>query len=289
MTIGWIGAGKVGFSLGKYLSAHGAKMSGYYSKNPESARQAAEFTGTGCYRTLENLVSDSDMIFITVPDDAIGQVWDQLKQIPMTGKIVCHCSGVLSSEIFSDRHAYRVYAYSIHPLQAVCDKLRSYQELSNAFFTIEGDQEHRQEIVELIQNCGNPVVSIDPKEKVRYHAAAVFASNLVLGLSKTAMDELRTCGFTEEEARAALVPLMQTNIQHLAARSPEESLTGPVERGDAATVRRHMGILEGEDREIYRLLSRKALAIAKKKNPERDYAKMERQLNIFEGKGEYDG
>lgn len=278
MTIGWIGAGKVGFSLGKYLSAHGAKMSGYYSKNPESAGQAAKFTDTKRYTVLEDLVSDSDMIFITVPDDAIGQVWDQLKQIPMTDKIVCHCSGVLSSEIFSDRHAYNVYAYSIHPLLAVCDKLRSYQELPNAFFTIEGDKEHRQEVADLILGCGNPVVFIDPKEKVRYHAAAVFASNLVLGLSKTAMDELIACGFAEEEARAVLVPLMQTNIQHLAVQSPEQSLTGPVERGDAATVCRHMEALEGEDREIYRLLSGKALALAKKKNPERDYAQVERQL-----------
>lgn len=291
MTIGWIGAGKVGFSLGKYLSGHGVKMSGYYSRDPESAREAAEFTGTGFYGSMEELVSDSDVIFITVPDDAIGQVWEQLKQMQMTDKIICHCSGVLSSEIFSDKHAHKVYGYSIHPLLAVYDKLHSYQEFSGALFTIEGDEKHRQELAQLIEGCGNPVIFIRPQDKVRYHAAAVLASNLVLGLAKTAMEELTACGFTEEAAKAALAPFMQANISHLKEQSLEQSLTGPVERGDVTTIRRHMEVLSGENREIYRLLSKKALAVAEKKNYGRDYTRIERQLDsgmTLVEKGAYD-
>jgi predicted dinucleotide-binding enzyme len=46
MKIGFIGAGKVGFSLGKYFCEHGLDVIGYFSRNPQSALQAAEFTGT---------------------------------------------------------------------------------------------------------------------------------------------------------------------------------------------------------------------------------------------------
>lgn len=278
MTIGWIGAGKVGFSLGRYFAEHRIPMSGYYSRNPESAKEAAEFTGTGQYERLEDLVRDSEVIFITVPDDVIPQIWEQLKALQITGKVICHCSGVLSSEVFSDIAAYGCCGYSIHPLLAVNDKLRSYKELSNALFTIEGSGSRKQQMAELLQKCGNQVLFLKPEDKVRYHAAAVLGSNLVLGLAETAIEELMDCGFSRDAAKEALAPFLYTNVSHLLHGSPEDSLTGPLERCDMQTVQKHLDRLTGENRDIYRLLSRKALMIAKRKNPERDYEKMEEIL-----------
>lgn len=271
MTVGWIGAGKVGCSLGRYLADHGVMVSGYYSKSQASAQEAAEFTGTNAYDTMEALVADSDVIFITVPDDVIVQVWEQLKQMQLAGKRICHCSGVLSSNIFSDKQAHGVYGYSIHPLLAVCDKLHSHSEFSSALFTIEGDDNYLAEMEQMFRNCGNQVIRIRPENKVRYHAAAVLGSNLVLALARTAMEELVECGFTQESALAALAPFMQANVAHLSNQTLEQSLTGPVERGDAATIRKHLDALQGDNREIYRLLSGKALGIAANKNPSRDY------------------
>ncbi|MGN1166472.1 MAG: Rossmann-like and DUF2520 domain-containing protein, partial [Lachnospiraceae bacterium] len=187
MTIGFIGAGKVGFSLGKYFTEHRISVVGYYSKNPESAREAAKFTSTGCYENLEDLVRDSEVIFITTPDSAIAQVWDELKALQIRRRIVCHCSGVLSSEIFSDITVYDCCGYSIHPLLAVCDKLHSYEEFSNALFTIEGDEKKKPDMLQLLEDCGNQVLSLCPEDKIRYHAAAVLASNLVLGIAETAI------------------------------------------------------------------------------------------------------
>ena len=215
MTIGWIGAGKVGFSLGRYLSDHGVSVAGYYSKSPTSAAEAAKFTGTRSYSQIADLVRDSDIIFLTVPDDAIAFVWEQLRCMQITGKCICHCSGVLSSEIFSDIHTFGAYGCSIHPLLAVNDRLHSYQELSKALFTVEGDEPYRQKMAECFGSCGNTVTFVEPEDKVRYHAAAVLASNLVLGLAETAMEELAACGFGREEAKAALVPFMMANISHL--------------------------------------------------------------------------
>lgn len=282
MAVGFIGAGKVGFSLGRYFTGHDIRVSGYYSRNPKSAHEAADFTSTGFYESVDDLIRDSKVIFITTPDDAIGQVWEQLKAANIYDRIVCHCSGVLSSEIFSDISApcYRCRGYSIHPLLAVSSRLDSYKELSNTLFTIEGgakDCADRQaeaqtdEMDALFRACGNQVIYLRPQDKAKYHAAAVMASNLVLGLAEAAAEELQSCGFSRKDALGALVPFMQRNVAHLENHMPEEVLTGPVERGDVQTVCTHLDTLTAENREIYRLLSGKALGLAKKKNPERDY------------------
>ena len=279
MTIGLIGAGRVGFSLGKYFTEHHLSVTGYYSKNPESAREAATFTSTRCYERLDDLVRDSEVIFITTPDSVIAQVWEQLKALQIREKIICHCSGVLSSELFSNITDYACYGYSIHPLLAVCDKLHSYKEFPNILFTIEGSKEKLPDVTDLIRSCGNQVLSLFPEDKIRYHAAAVIASNLVLGIAETAVEELVQCGFSRENASKALMPFIYNNASHLLTGTLEDSLTGPVERADSPTIEKHLEKLSGDNREIYRLLSRKALIIAQRKNPGRDYDRLESVLS----------
>ena len=68
MKIGFIGAGKVGFSLGKYFTEKGINLSGYYSREPASSKDAAEFTSSSHYLVVSELIRDSDVIFLTVPD-----------------------------------------------------------------------------------------------------------------------------------------------------------------------------------------------------------------------------
>lgn len=58
MKVGFIGAGKVGFSLGRFLSEHEIQVTGYYSRHRESAKQAAEFTDSKCYEEMELLLKD---------------------------------------------------------------------------------------------------------------------------------------------------------------------------------------------------------------------------------------
>ena len=67
MRAGFIGAGKVGFTLGKYLAMHGIEISGYYSRTPASAKEAAEFTQSRYYTSIEEITKDSDTLFLTVP------------------------------------------------------------------------------------------------------------------------------------------------------------------------------------------------------------------------------
>ena len=106
MNIGFIGAGKVGFSLGKYLTERNVRVTGYYSRNPDSSREAADFTNTRQYMNLRHLVEDSDVLFVAIPDSAIAPMWEQLKMLPIQNKIISHFSGSLSSAVFSDIERY---------------------------------------------------------------------------------------------------------------------------------------------------------------------------------------
>ena len=83
MRAGFIGAGKVGFTLGKYLAMHGIEISGYYSRTPASAKEAAEFTQSRYYTSIEEITKDSDTLFLTVPDGAIGEIWDDMRNLPI--------------------------------------------------------------------------------------------------------------------------------------------------------------------------------------------------------------
>ena len=101
MRIGIIGAGRVGVTMGKYLGDAGVEVSGFYSKTTQSAVQAAEFTDTTVYKSLQDIVEASDTLMITTPDGVISEVWDCIAGYDLTGKILCHCSGSLSSNVFS--------------------------------------------------------------------------------------------------------------------------------------------------------------------------------------------
>lgn len=283
MKAGFIGAGKVGFSLGKYLKERGTELTGYYSRSSRSAIEAAEFTDTKSYENLADIVNDSDTLFITVPDGAIGTVWEELRNLPIKDKNICHCSGSISSTVFFDAEEKGASAYSIHPIYAINDKKKSYKELEKAYFSMEGSDNHLKQMKELFQAFGNKVIVISKDKKSLYHCAAVTVSNHIAALADLGISMLIECGFQREEAKEALAPLLEGNARSVAMLGPEKALTGPVERGDTLTVEGHLRALKdvGEKQElIYRLLSDRLIEIAHKKHPDRDYEPLEKIIRI---------
>ena len=258
MKIGFIGAGKVGFSLGKYLKTHGVNVVGYYSKTPESAKSAADFTETKVYDAIADIVQESDTLFVTVPDGQICMVWDSIKNLDIKNKNICHCSGSISSAAFFDGEKLGASVYSVHPLYAVSSKYDTYKELGQAYFTLEGSADHLQEMKDMLQGAGCKVIVMDSENKSLYHCGAVVVSNLVTGLYSLGVHILENCGFEEKDAQKALIPLFLGNVTTI-----EKHIQSIQNISDAKA---------GADlMKIYLLLSEQLLAIAGEKHPERDY------------------
>ena len=275
MRIGFIGAGRVGYTMGKYLKTKGLDIAGYYSRTMEHAADAAEFTDTRYFSNAVDLINECDAVFITVSDNAIKPVFDEIKHLrEIDGRIICHTSGALSSEIFEDS-PYQVYGYSIHPMYAVSDKYTSYLNFSNAFITIEGHSLHLDEMVEYFRTAGLSTGSISTSSKSKYHAACAIASNLVCGIYGFSQRILTECGMDEELSDKALKGLFRDNAIGITEKGVTAQLTGPLERNDTGTVEKHMAVLEGEDRELYKRCSKEVLNIAKRKHEDIDYSDME--------------
>lgn len=263
--VGFVGAGKVGCSLARYLQREPMLgQPGFLSRSAGHAREAAEFCEGFAYESLADLARDCRLIFLTVPDGAIREVAEELAGCGMdlAGKIVVHCSGATSSEALAACRDGGAYVASMHPLYAVSSRFDCWQELGHAWFTLEGDDDAVCVLEAVLDRLGNKHARIDAADKVRYHAAAVMASNLVVGLYHEAAAQLAACGLSQSAAETALAALFLGNAEHVAHDGCTAALTGPAARGDIQTIEAHLSCLSGDDRQIYQLLTNVLYRIA---------------------------
>lgn len=284
MKIGIIGAGKAGTTIGKVISDSSDCLVGFYSRSFQSACDSANFTNSNSYEKIEELILASDTLFVTVPDGEIAKVWDYIAglSLDLNGKIFCHFSGSLSSDVFSCRgfnddfhnKESEVRFASFHPIFAFSNKYESFKTFQNVYFTAEGDSFAVKKLREFFENLGHRVSVISSENKAKYHAACVFASNLLVGLISSSVGILKDCGFDEETAYSAFETLTMNNARSVFEKGAEGALTGPVERNDITTVEKHLKVLDGNDKEIYRALTKEVIRIAKNKHLDRDYSSM---------------
>ncbi|WP_165056626.1 MULTISPECIES: Rossmann-like and DUF2520 domain-containing protein [unclassified Adlercreutzia] len=280
MNVGFIGAGKVGGALGRYFVAHDIPVTGYYDVCPPAAQRAAQHTATATFPDAASLAASSDTILLTVPDSVITPAWHTLRDAcaeagALEGKVICHCSGCMPARAIDDAASCGAHAASAHPLLAVSDPLMNLGVLEGAHITLEGDATAVDALRGLLASLPNPLHAINEGDKVRYHAAAVLASNLVLAPLAAAERLMASCGFDEHDAREALEPLVRGNVDAFCSRGAVGALTGPVERNDATTVEGHLRALDAHDpatARLYRVLTAALVGIAQAKHPDRDYA-----------------
>lgn len=282
--VGFVGAGKVGTALGELFRSCGIVVSGYSSLLAEDAQAAAEKTASDAYADAAEVVEASDVIFFTVPDGEISNAWKSLVASygaaacdALFGKIVCHCSGALPAAVLADAAEYGAKAASVHPLFAISGGGSAQAKIGSALFTLEGDESALASLSALLDVCGVHHREIASSDKPLYHAAAVCASNLVVGLFASAQTMLERCGFGADEARGALRSLFVGNCESIAERGPVDALTGPIERNDAETVVGHLMAFREDptllkERDAYTALSRVVVEVAAAKHPERDYS-----------------
>ena len=208
--------------------------------------------------------SRAALVLIATPDDVIEPVALELGRYRSVGEaaVVLHLSGLLDRAALRPLDVTGAALGSFHPLQSIADPSSAPERLRGAFAGLEGDPRALAAGERLAAALGMRAILLPPGAKPAYHAGAVIASNYTVVLAAVAERVARLAGLPPSEAAALYLPLMQGTVANLAA-GPAGALTGPVRRGDVATLRRHLAALEPDDRVLYRTLGLGALRLAR--------------------------
>jgi predicted short-subunit dehydrogenase-like oxidoreductase (DUF2520 family) len=267
-NISFIGAGRAGQSLARALSKKGYTIGGLSCKSLKEAQKAVAFLGKGtAYEANEEAVEDSKIVFITTPDDVISNVVNELKEKELNwqGRVVFHCSGVLSSELLLALKRKGASVASLHPLQSLASPGNAEKALRGIYFSLEGDAEAYKVGEVIVKKLGSKVLRIRPETKIFYHAAATMASNYLTTLLNVSGSIMSRSGVSHKHAESALITLMKGTLANAEKLGIHQSLTGPIFRGDEKTILLHIKALREIDPDIeklYTLLGLETLKLA---------------------------
>ncbi len=249
MNIGFIGAGKVGKALGLYFKRWGLEIRGYYSRTEASAKSAAELVGCGAFGTPEALAEECGVIFMTVPDLALGELDASCAALVREKRIsphLCwvHVSGALASDCLAELRKEGCPVGSMHPLQSFGEARESGKNLDRALFTVEGTAE--AVILEILKTTGAKTSRIGTAQKPLYHAGACIVSNYLVTLLESGFRCFEAAGVEQEKIFDAVKPLIDSTLGNIRDKGTVNALTGPIARGDYNTLEIHLRSL-GED------------------------------------------
>ena len=218
-------------------------------------------------RAPQEVADTCDLVFLTVPDSAIAAVAAGVQW--RAGQGVVHCSGARGLEMLAHAAESGAMTGCFHPLQSFPSRDGDASRFNGVTCGVEAAGSLSAALERMAVDLGGHAVRLEGIDRAKYHAAAVFASNYVVSLMVAAERAWEQAGLPGEAARGALAPLLLGASRNVAERALSEALTGPVARGDVATVGRQLAALdEPALRELYRRLGAELLALDLGHSPE---------------------
>ncbi len=266
-----VGCGTVGTAVGKLLGDAGYHISGVATKHLETARAAAGMTGAAKFSDSPwDITRGADIVFITTPDDLIETTCTEIAQHKgfERNSVVVHCSGALSSDILSSAAGCGAFLATLHPLQSFASVDHAVTLVPGSFCAIEGDSRAVPIVRQMVEDIGGIPLEITKEKKTLYHAAAVAASNYLVTLMHLSLELNKAAGLTRDISFNALLPLIKGTLSNIAEKGIPGALTGPIARGDIATVTNHIKAIEKDVPglfTLYRCLGLYTVDIAKAK------------------------
>lgn len=245
-----IGAGNVGYHLGRRLVEKGIQLRQVFSRTIEHARKLSRETGIPYATKWQEIDLKGTMYMLAVPDDAIETVARALCKKKLTDKLLVHTSGATPSAIlkpYSSR--YGVF----YPLQTFSlSREVDFNKIPLCVDALLPEDEDR--LFALGKKLSKKVYRIDDQERSVLHVAAVFVNNFTNALFGAGHDILHQEGLPFDLLR----PLIGETAEKVQRHLPEQMQTGPAIRGDQRTVDRHLAYLEKFPayRELYQILTK---------------------------------
>ena len=259
-----IGSGRLGTTLAVALRRRSYSIQSLVARRVQRARKAARLLDVEVQVLAAKelgSIKPADVFLITVADDQIAGVAEELSQLEFTATAL-HTSGALSSDVLAPLRKRGWHTGSIHPLLSVSN---AGDPIEGAFWSVEGDRSAVRLGKGLVRDLGGKSFSLRTKDKPLYHAAAVMSSGNLVALFDVALQMMAECGIKRTTARNILLPLIASTVRSLETKDPAQALTGTFSRGDLETVRRHLAALKNNQDalELYRLLGKRSLKLTK--------------------------
>jgi predicted short-subunit dehydrogenase-like oxidoreductase (DUF2520 family) len=142
---------------------------------------------------------------------------------------------------------------TLHPLQSFASVDQAVSLVPGSFCTIEGDESALAIVRQIVEDLGGIVLEITAEKKTLYHAAAVAASNYLVTLIYLALELDKAAGLLGDTSFNALLPLIKGTLNNIGKKGIPNALTGPIARGDVATVSAHLKAIEKDAPELLSL------------------------------------
>ena len=262
-TVFVLGAGRAGRSLARALATGGGHVIGVHGRRADPSGVPPVTAGP-----LPDSLGLASVVLVTVRDAQLGDALRQLASATLgDATVILHASGATDPPEASLLRGHGHSVGTLHPLVPLADPNRASDVLRGAWIGVDGDPRAVAAARALAARLGAHTLTIPPGEKPRYHAAAVFAANFPVVVAALAERLLMEAGVIEPEARAATLGLMSAAVSNLETGRPHDVLTGPIARGDVASVRGHLAALADDAPALaaYVTLSRAALTLARER------------------------
>lgn len=235
MRIVLVGPGRAGMALALAITRAGHEIVAVVGRTAESAARGAALVDARPLTPVE-VLPESDLALIATRDAAIGAVAAAL--VPVAGAVgsVAHVSGLTPVARLRPLADAGHRIGSFHPLQTLPSPEAGAARLPGAWIAVTAEEPLRSQLFDLAGSIGAFPFVLEDAAKPLYHAAAAAAANFPLVALTMAADLFSGSGVPWEAAR----PLVEAVIANTFELGPRASLTGPVARGDTATVRKQL-------------------------------------------------
>jgi len=262
-TLGFIGAGRMGTALAWGLARKGYAVAAVASRNRASAeRLAAGIAGCRAMPDPQSLVDGVDLVFLTVPDDAIAATCAGLSW--RAGQAVVHCSGATELLALTPAASSGAHTGGFHPLQMFTEAETALRGLPGCTIAVEAEQPLLETLCAMAESLGCHTLRLPPGKRALYHAGAGYVAAFVNALVQDALKVWSPLGLSQADAIRALLPLLRGTADSIERSGPALGMAGPVSRGDTGTVEKHLralGALDAGLLDLYRRLALRTVAL----------------------------
>jgi predicted short-subunit dehydrogenase-like oxidoreductase (DUF2520 family) len=245
--LAFIGAGVVSLSVAQAFKSVGFECV-IGSRDIDKAKAACrQYKLSLTVTDYTKAVTNADVVFLGVPDDAIAKVAEALikdHNLHENRKLI-HFSGALGSDILK-RAEHNLSVASAHPLQTFPSVDAGLNTLKNTFWFCEGDEIALSFLETAMPQISHRYTVIDSSAKTLYHLSAVFACNYLTSLMELSLVCAENSGLNRSEMFEALKPLITSTLENTEKSDTTNALTGPIARGDINTIRKHLDAISAD-------------------------------------------